>query len=398
MPNQEAYLSFVESDKIRLWEDIYTDLMRNMSMGQIVLHHNFLNATVKEITAGMTQPLQKIKAISEFVKKEVAWNGVCDYLAYEPKEVLNKKSGSAGDINLLFGSMLKKAGLNVALVLLSTRDNGFVLESFPSPSQFNYVVCHVTVDGKDLLFDATEKNLPYDLLPPRCFNHKGFLISLEKHGWIGIEPEKRDKISLNGNFTLTNNGDLTGQVSASKDGYAAFNTRQKLSVSEDEYKKDFFIGKLWSIQTSEILNVNETDKPLIENYQINAEAYATVSNDLIYLNPFFFLREEFNPFVSNTREYPIDFDVTVDKLNICNITIPDDYTLDEVPQSKALALPDNAAKCAINISFNDNKIMILYRLQINKTLFMQDEYPNLKEFYARLVAKMSETIVLKKKT
>jgi hypothetical protein len=36
-------------------------------------------------------------------------------------------------------------------------------------------------------------------------------------------------------------------------------------------------------------------------------------------------------------------------------------------------------------------------MQINKNLFPQDEYPNLREFYSQVVAKQTEQIVLKKK-
>jgi hypothetical protein len=36
-------------------------------------------------------------------------------------------------------------------------------------------------------------------------------------------------------------------------------------------------------------------------------------------------------------------------------------------------------------------------LQVNKSLFMQEEYPDLREFYSLVVAKQAEQIVLKKK-
>jgi hypothetical protein len=42
-------------------------------------------------------------------------------------------------------------------------------------------------------------------------------------------------------------------------------------------------------------------------------------------------------------------------------------------------------------------INITSHLQINKSLFIQDEYPHLREFYTRVVAKQTEQIVLKKK-
>ena len=398
MPNEDAYLSILKVDRARAWSDIAVDLMKRQRVGQILLQDSYLNGKVKELTAGMTQPAQKIKVLSDFVKETVSWNRVCDFAAYDPHEVVEKKRGSSGDINLLYASLLKKAGLKVGLVFLSTRDNGYVLQDFPSPGQFDYVICHVPLeDGTELYLDATEKNLPYDMLPSRCFNHKGFLVSSDRHGWVGIEPSKREKVSLNANVLLSIEGQLSGKVNIANDGYAAFSSREKLEGGEESYKKDSFINKLSNVQTSEILNAKNLDKPLLENYDINIESYATLSGDLIYFNPILFLREESNPFVLTTRQYPVDFSSIVDKVSVYNITIPDGYTVEELPQSKVFSLPEGAAKYTFNISVNSNKIVVMNRLQINKTLFYQDEYPNLREFYTRLLAKNSENVILKRK-
>ena len=399
MPNEDAYLSILKVDRSRTWGDIAVDLMNRYRVGKILLQDSYLNGKVKELTAGMTQPAQKIKVLSAFVKETVSWNGVCDFAAYDPHEVVEKKRGSSGDINLLFASLLKKAGLNVNLLFLSTRENGYVLQEFPSSTQFDYVICHISLeDGSELFLDATEKNLPYDMLPSRCFNHKGFLVSSDKHGWVGIEPTKREKVSLNVSVLLSTEGQLSGKVNINNDGYAAFSGREKLQGGEESYRKDSFINKLSNVQKSEILNVKDVDKPLLENYDINIDSYATLSGDLIYFNPVVFLREEANPFVLTTRQYPVDFSSIVDKVSVYNITIPDGYSVEELPQSKVFTLPEGAAKYTFNISVNSNKIVVMNRLQINKTLFYQDEYPNLREFYTRLVAKNSENVVLKKKS
>ena len=62
-----------------------------------------------------------------------------------------------------------------------------------------------------------------------------------------------------------------------------------------------------------------------------------------------------------------------------------------------LKLPDNAAKYAYSVTQNGNAIMLTSNLQINNSLFSQEEYPNLREFYNQVVAKQAEQIVLKKK-
>ncbi len=399
MPNEDAYLSILKVDRARGWGDIAIDLMTRHTVGKILLQDSYLNGKVKELTADMTEATQKIKVLSAFVKESVSWNGFCDFAAYDPHDVVEKKRGSSGDINLLFASLLKKAGLNVGLVFLSTRENGYVLQDFPSSRQFDYVICHVTLeDGSELYLDATEKNLPYDMLPARCFNHKGFLVSSGQHGWVGIEPSTREKVSLNANVIISNEGQLSGKVKIINDGYAAYSGREKLEGGEESYKKDSFITKLSNVQTSEILNGKDLDKPLLENYDISIDSYATLSGDLIYFNPIVFLREESNPYVLTSRQYPVDFSSIVDKVSVYNITIPDGYTVEEVPESKVFTLPEGAAKYTFNISVNSNKIVVMNRLQINKTLFYQDEYANLREFYTRLVAKNAENVVLKKKS
>lgn len=147
------------------WKKMNDDLVDSESFGGVLKGAGFLKDQVEQITTGMTDPIQKIVAISDWVKANVTWDGEMDYLADPLKRVVEKKKGTVGDVNLLFGSMLQKAGLSVDMVLLSTRDHGFIREAYPMRRQFNYVICQVRLDGKTLLLDATEKYLPYDILP-----------------------------------------------------------------------------------------------------------------------------------------------------------------------------------------------------------------------------------------
>jgi hypothetical protein len=78
-------------------------------------------------------------------------------------------------------------------------------------------------------------------------------------------------------------------------------------------------------------------------------------------------------------------------------TIPEGFRVDEIPQSRVLVMPDKAAKYVYNITQIGNTVSIMSNLQINKTLFAQEEYPNLREFYNQVIAKQAEQIVLKKK-
>jgi hypothetical protein len=53
-------------------------------------------------------------------------------------------------------------------------------------------------------------------------------------------------------------------------------------------------------------------------------------------------------------------------------------------------------KYAFSFPQSGRQINILTRLQINRTLFDPEEYNDLKEFYALVIAKKAEQIVLRK--
>jgi Domain of Unknown Function with PDB structure (DUF3857) len=396
MPNKNAYMSSLVFSR-KGWFNIHFQLVEHGSFLKTVNGHDYLKQKVDSLITGLELPLQKVKAISDYVKNKVTWNGTNDFLSDVPKKVLQKGQGTSGDINLLLGSMLQKAGFDVNLALLSTRDHGFVSENLPSLSQFNYVVCLVTIDSLDLLFDATEKLLPFDVLPERCFNHKGLFISERDFGWIGIEPDKKKKTVVNGSLSLAEDGGLTGKISITLDGYAGFHFRSTNNTSETPYIRTLLTPAQWTLEKTSESGLAKIESPVVLDYNVDLDDHAIATTDVLLFNPYLFLREELNPFVAESRIYPIDFGDLVEKVVILSITIPENYVIEELPGNKILSVPGNSAKAVFNLTSTGNRILLTTHLQINKTLFMQNEYPNLREFYSRLIAKKNENIVLKKK-
>jgi hypothetical protein len=395
MPNKNVYqASLLFSTKG--WLNIHFDLLNKDSFYGLVTGNTFLKPIVSELVDSVESPRKKIKIISHYIKKTISWNGVNDFLGDPPKKVMELKSGTAGDINLLFGSMLAKAGFDVTLVLLSTRDNGFVIENFPSVYQFNYVVCLVTLDDKEILLDATDPKLPYHLLPEKCFNHKGFYISTQGYGWIGVEPIGKTKTSIVASLILDEEGNLSGTARLSLSDYKAHSFRKE--GEEVDKLNGYFESKNWNIVNHKLVSLSEIEQPIIADCDISSMTSASIGDNIIFLNPNVFLNEEFNPFTAEKRVFPVDFGNITERIVILTISFPEGYIVDELPQNKILTLPSNSSKAVFSYAQNGNRITVTTHLQINKTLFMQDEYPALREFYARIVAKKSEQIVLKKKS
>jgi hypothetical protein len=380
------------------WEKLAKNLLEDDNFGKVIDKSGFLKDKVDEIVAGITDPLKKIEAISNHVKQTIEWDGVEDYLAGNVKKIIEKKSGTVGDINIIFASMLDKAGFEVDMALLSTRNHGFIRQAYPMNRQFNYVVCAVRLDGKTLLLDATDKYLPYDVLPSRCLNGQGLVVSSKNSGWIDLTSKIKARTVVGADFALNTDGQLKGKITYSREGYDAQAMRKTYSKKgEKNYLKDFTDSKQWQIEKSEFQDLKDLSNPVKEIHEVVIGEHASVAGSAIYINPFVASQITENPFKSEKREYPVDFGTLIDKTYSCKISLHETHMLEELPKNKILALPGNAAKFIFSATQTGQIINITSIFQINKSIIQTEEYPLLREFYNQVIAKQAEQIVIKKK-
>ena len=380
------------------WLKFNNDLLESPDFGKVITGSAYLKDQVESLTAGMADPLQKISTIVNYIKQNVEWDGEKDKYPDNFKKVLEKKKGTAADINMLMIAMLNKAGLDAEPVLLSTRDHGFIRQSYPMARQFNYVIGIVRFADKSLLLDATEKYLPYNTLPSRCLNGQGLVISKTNHGWIDIASKAKSKTTTSLDLVLADDGSLKGKIQFMRDGYDAHEMREELlTKGEAEYVKKNTANKPWQIEKTEFQDVKDMEKPAKEIHAVQIDDHVTVAGDVMYINPYVLPQVDDNPFKQEKRTYPIDYGTARENVFVVKFTIPDGYVVEELPKSKLLGLPGNAGRFMFNANVIGNSISITSNFQVSKTLFNQDEYPVLKEFYNQVIAKQSEQIVIKKK-
>ncbi|HMJ69822.1 MAG TPA: transglutaminase domain-containing protein [Cyclobacteriaceae bacterium] len=356
-------------------------------------------STLREKTSKLTETCagqqEKVKVIVDYVKRNVEWNEGDEIMASDFNDVLREKTGNAADVNLLLTAMLLKAGINASPVLLSTRDNGHYHEDIPTLLQFNYTVAQAVIGNDTLYLDATEKNLQYDALPVRCLNGRGLMIGRDGTQWVDISPRYKRKIQAEGNFTIDAAGEMKGQISVIRDGYEAYDSREDLARLGEDYFKDRVSN--WHVEKKDFQNQQSAELSLIESYNVMVSDHVSVAGQRMYVNPYVLPYPATNPFKADSRLYPVEFDAPIEATLLYNIILPEGFEVEELPQSRVIALPGNAARAIFNISSEGGKVQVMTRLQINRTLFMPEEYGQLKEFYTRLFAKQGEQIVILKK-
>ena len=136
--------------------------------------------------------------------------------------------------------------------------------------------------------------------------------------------------------------------------------------------------------------------PLKINYHLQSQEMTQFNGNMIFFNVLLGFGETKNLFTSEKREYPVDIGCPDKETYSFVIELPDGYTVESLPEKVSIALPDNGGTFRFLVSQVGNKIAVNSVLNMTKVLYVMNEYPDLREFITRMVAKQAEKIVLKK--
>jgi hypothetical protein len=122
------------------------------------------------------------------------------------------------------------------------------------------------------------------------------------------------------------------------------------------------------------------------------------SDDIVYINPMFGEGYKENPFKSAERSYPVEMPYTTDETYNLSLFVPDGYEVDELPKQTAVKLNEEGdGYFEYLISQSGNIISMRSRIKLQRAYYAPEEYDLMREFFAMIVNKHNEQIVLKKK-
>ena len=384
------------------WNDFSKSLNGYENFGQQLKRGGFLKDVVTNIKVTAKDTLSKIQAAYDYISKNMTWNGNETFFASASlKKALEIKTGSAADINLMLIVLLRELDLEADPVVLSTRENGRVLDNYVLERKFNYVVAHTIVGGKMMLIDATEPMMKLGVLPIRCLNENGRLIKGDSGEWVSLQSNEKMSKTLILNMNINPEGQVKGDLSVSFLGYYG-NMYRKIMTKEgkDKYTENFKKSHpAWEITKTTIGGLEDLNNPLVAQFETTINEKSNVAGDRIYLNPMVGEGEEKNPFEAITRKFPVDFGVLTEENFVATYTIPEGYAVEEIPKGIKVNLPDDGGRFmyVVNSSSQEGKISIASRINFKKTMYSAEEYEILRKFYDQIVQKHAEQIVLKKK-
>jgi hypothetical protein len=384
---------------LQTWQEIIKELMDDEDFGKQLKKEIPRTAELDKMLLGVSDPYKKMVIIHDYVRSNMEWNGYADIWALDGvKNAWRDKKGTGGEINLILINLLKDAGLTAHPLLASTRSNGSINTGMAGYDQFDKVLAQVTIGKKIYTLDATEKATPSSLIPLEVMASEGLLIAKPdsyEWGWRTIWD---DTHMFNRNVMLNAEVDAEGNLQGYAKITASDYERCKL-MPEGRKSMGSLKDQLASTASLRIDSVGfenaETDSlPLIEHIKFMSTGNSTGEYKYFGLNLFTGLEK--NPFVAEERTSDIFYGAN-QKYNIsATIFIPEGYTMDALPKSLRMRMPDTSILFTRQASFSSGILNVNYQLEFRTPFFGSDVYPDFREFYKKLFDLLNEKFVFKK--
>ena len=390
------YPNSIPKNFSKSWDNVTKQIYKSSSFGDELEKTRYFKDDIDLLLKDATSDKDKVAKIFTFVKSNIKWDGYNNkYTDQGVKKAYDTKTGNAAEINLMLTAMLRYAGLNANPVLVSSKGNGIPL--FPTLKGFNYVIAIVQfADNTQVLLDATEPYSMPNILPARSLNWNGRIVTKTgESSWVKLSSNKHASEENMVMVKISDDLDVSGFVRTKYDNLNALKFRKSYNhIKEEELIEKYEENNSLEIDEFKLVNQEILGKPVIRNVKFTTEDLIESIGNKLYIEPSLFLTKRNNPFKLDERKYPVDFTTAWKETNKVTIQIPKGYTIESIPESIAIALPDNLGVFKYQVTKGVDKIKTVSVLQFNASMVPPQYYTYLKDFYTKLVEKQTEKIVL----
>ena len=396
----QEYKSFTggSSRFTKTWKDVDKEFRAEKTVGRQLRKVDYLEKNIPIEILQTSDKLEKAKKIYYFITNHFNWNGeIMLFKEVDVKKAFDSKIGNSAEINIALINALNAADIDVSAMLTSTRSHGLPTKVHPVITDFNYIIAKLDIDGKTYLLDATNKQLPFGILPTKCLNGYGRVMDFKNDSyWMDIVPVKDSRTQLSLNIELNDDGNFAGLLHKAYEGYDAIEKRNEIiSKTEEEYLTDFEnnINDI-EVNSYENYNLDTTEETFKELFDITIES--NLNNNLLMLNPFLISRIKENPFKLKIRSYPVDFAYPRAINYNLSLKIPESYKVKSLPEDVLIKLPNDGGMYIYRISESNGQITMIIRMSLSRNYFNPEEYSALKEFYNQIIKNQNSLITLEK--
>jgi len=329
-----------------------------------------IKAKAEELTKGISDDIQKVKTIYQWVQDNVRYiayeDGIAGFKPDKAQEVLRKKYGDCKGMGNLMAEMLKAINLDGRICWLGTNHIAYDY-STPSLGVDNHVICAWMYKGKTYFLDATEKYIGFGETAERIQGRQVLIEDGDKYILQNIPVVTQSQnTSFEKRILSVKGNNLEGKVQQSWKGESKEWLLSQLhdikkEKQEDALKEFLAKGKSnYQINNLKIININDYNSDLKIEYDLvykdavssfGKESYIDIDDrkDLARMK-----------FDTAKRKLPFMFPYKGDMIYEVELQIPADSKPSVLPAS----LKIEQADYSMNGTYLADKSKITYKREI----------------------------------
>ena len=394
---------------LRSWDQVakwYSELAR-----EALEPDETVRKTVEEIVKGKKTQEEKIRAIYNFVAKNIRYVGmefgINGYKPHRAPEVLKNRYGDCKDHATLLIAMLKVIGVKGYPVLIPTLSKSNMDPEVPLPTAFNHEIAAIRVNGQFLYMDTTSDYVPFKHLPASDQGRNVLVINTEKEkGTVEktpVAPPLENLEGFKGSFSLNSARELHGYFTFIYKGVYSVFERARLMNSTPSSVKRHVEGL--ASQVSPGFDVDEfklSDYKDLNVPDVTVEIkgkdrnYGTLTSHFLLAK---FPAPDYSRIVSlvaaKKRKYPYIVGYKMSKVSEVELKIPENYKLYLKPEN--FFFQNRVGSFSIEWKIENSKVRMRSRMVLTKNVISPEEYQDLRDLFNTAVKTIRNQIIVLKR-
>ncbi len=321
-----------------------------------------------------------------------------------PKQSLNQllksKVGSPVELMLTLMGILKSMGIKCDPVLIGSKGHGrSELVEYPFLNQFDEILLLTELDGSLQFLDVSDRMAPFGYVDLDKHVSGGLYLQKKQSKLIPIDIRHNSNTVHFNQVSLNEDGQLQMQSSFRNYFYKGLDLAHLIDSKE---RKSEPLDKIFKEEDHAEFSNFKVDDALREKnyYTLNYEVTypKTANSNLLSFRPLKFSSFSENPFSEEYRVFPVDFEYAFSETYNTNVMIPEGYEVDDYPLQESFTIDGGYVTFMYSPTMMDNMLKITARFEVKIPLIPAYQYENLKFFMESVASKLSEPVILKKKT
>ncbi|HKW19434.1 MAG TPA: transglutaminase domain-containing protein [Terriglobales bacterium] len=376
----------------------------NKDVEEFLGRNHGIDEAVAKITSPADTPEQKVRKLYAFIGNLENLDYVPERSQQENKtlqlklvkgsdDVLTNRSGDHDQLNRLFVSMVRAAGIPASLMLVPDRERDIFVKQLLSMSQFDAEVAIVQLAGKDVFLDPGTKYCPYGILDWRYTGVEGLRQSPKGAEIAQTTPPiyTQSVTTRLARIALDEQGTASGTVTLMFKGSAAMQRRQEGGRTDAEGRKKFLEDEARGILpgNSEISLTNSPDwdspeTALIAQFHVRFP-FAVAAGKRLMIAQHVFQVNDKPRFPSTDRKNAVYFHLPWLEADEVHITIPAGMEVESLAPDDMLKL-EYAVYKVVQKKETPDTIFSRRDFIMGQGVFTPQDYKQIKGFFDKVKA------------